>query len=275
MNALTRILCLPVGLMAIRGGWRAWTGDWRDWAHPLANWGYLPLLLPPVGAALVGIALLGDLAGDDVTGWQFVLLFITVGPMVIVGPLATLGLFWSPRHLPDGVRPRWLAPDWEVPKFRDPRATGIKALTAPLPSPSSEELTEQVAAGREPVAKWGVYHVEQEPDVPYLYLGLPGMRNCNLHVFDDLVVVAQTAPEDRIHERPFVLVFRPGDVRRLRTEPGRPFSTLMFHRRHHVRPRLYLSTASEEHELALGRPLWSRRTWDLPLLERVLGVRAQ
>ena len=275
MNGLVRALCLPLGVLATRGGWRAWTGDWREWAHPLASWGYLPLLLPAVGVAMVGIALIGDVASAEVSVWRAVVLYITVGPMVIVGPLATLGFFWSPRHLPDGVRPRWLAPDWEVPNVRDPRAVGIKALTGPLPSPSSKELTEQVAAGREPLAKWGVYHVEPEPDVPYLYLGLPGMRNCLLHVFDDAIVVAQTGPEDRIHERPFVLVFGPGDVRRMRAEPGRPFSTLMFHRRHHTRPRLYLSTASEEHELALGRPLWSRKTWDLPLLERVLGVRAQ
>ncbi|MGH9005151.1 MAG: hypothetical protein ACRDYV_18675 [Acidimicrobiia bacterium] len=241
----------------------------------MANWGYLPLLLAPLGAGLIGIGVMWDSAGDDLTGWRFVFLFITVGPMAIVGPLLTLGLFWSPRHLPDGVRPRWLAPDWEVPKFRDPRAVGIKALAGPLPSPSSKELTERVAAGRTALAKWGVYHVDPEPDVPYLNLGIPGMRFCNLHVFDDAVVVAQTGPEDRIHERPFVLVFGPGDVRKMRAEPGRPFSTLMFHRRHHTRPRLYLSTASEEHELALARPLFSRKTWDLPLLERVLGVRAQ
>ena len=80
----------------------------------------------------------------------------------------------------------------------------------------------------------------------------------------------QSVPEDRIHERPFVLILAPGDVRKVRAEPGRPFSTLMFHRRHHTLPRLYLSTATEEHELALQRPFFSRKTWDLPLLERVL-----
>lgn len=118
VNGVLRILSLPLGLLAFRGGWRAWTGQWRDWAHPLANWGYLPLLLPAVGAALIGIALLGPARMEgDPAGWEFVILVITVGPWVVAGPLLTLGLFWSPRHMPDLVRPRWLAPDWEVPKF--------------------------------------------------------------------------------------------------------------------------------------------------------------
>jgi hypothetical protein len=72
-----------------------------------------------------------------------------------------------------------------------------------------------------------------------------------------------------------VLVFAAGDVRKLRSEPARPFSLRMFHRKHHTLPRLYLFTASGEHELALHRPIYSRKTWDLALLERVLRVRVQ
>ncbi len=269
-----RVVCAILGPIAVRAGWRAWTGQWREWAHPLATWGYLPLLYIPIGLALVGIALLGPdrISAGDYTLWQFAVLAVTIGPMVIVGPLMTLGLFWTPKHLPDRIRPRWLSPDWEVPKFRDPRAVGIMSLSGPMPSPTSEELAAEVAQGSPRLGRWSVYHVEENPAVPYLNLGIPGMRHCYLTICDHAVVISQNSREDRIHQQPFVIAFRPGQVVGMRFEPGRRWSSQMFHRAHHTFPRLYLETASETHELALQRVFLGRQTWDLTLLERVLRV---
>ena len=258
MNALVspalRITVALAGLLAIRGGWPAWRRGWCGrLAHPLAPTGNLPFLSAPIGLVLLGVAVLGGTDFDEQSGWATAVALVCLGPLVAVIPLVAYGRFW-PERMP--VTPENRA--------RTGRA-GILDVVRPKPSPSSVEVAELIGEGTSRLGRWSV--ACQQVDVPPLIPPF-AWRGCFLYLFEHAVVLAQNGAEDRVRPDRFVLVVRPGDVKRAAYTPQRGWR--IFTATSEYFPRVRLETASSLVEVALPRPLFGAPEWDLRLLERVL-----
>lgn len=266
-----RVLAAVLGPVLTLAGWSAWTGRWRSWAHPYSGRGLLPLAMLPIGITVVLTIFLDP--GQDLTGWRAAISFVFGLPGVVALPAAAVTAFYTPKRFPGFLRPRWLPPNWRPPVWVDARAVGIKARFGPALHPSSVEVATQAAGGARSGARWHAHYEEQDPAVPYLNLGLVGMRWCVVTLYPGLVTIAQTVAEDRLHQHHFVIAVTAGDVRGVTLVPGKGFSWRSMRHRHQF-PRLVLKTATQEHSLAFrprfGRSMKAR----LKEVERALGVQA-
>ena len=132
-------------------------------------------------------------------------------------------------------------------------------------------MAAQAANGVPPLERWHAHYEEENPAVPYLNLGLVGLRWCEITIYHRLVTIAQTVPEDRLHERHFVITLTPADVQAITFVPAERMSWRSMRRRTQF-PRLIIETTSQVHRLGFqprfGRSMASR----LRTLERVLEV---
>ena len=267
---MNRILFGVLGPVLALAGWNAWTGRWRSWAHPYSGKGLLPLAMLPIGVALV-VGVFIDPSRGDLTGWQLAIFVPAALPGIVAMPVVGITIFYTPRRFPDFLRPRWLPPNWQPPMFVDARAVAIRSRFGPVLQPSSTEVAAQAASGVPPLERWHAHYEEENPAVPYLNLGLAGLRWCEVTVYHRLVTIAQTVPEDRLHERHFVITLTPADVRAITLVPAERMSWRSIRRRAQF-PRLVIETTSQVHRLAFqprfGRSMASR----LRTLERVLEV---
>lgn len=266
------LLCLVFGPMFVVLGWNAWTGRWRSWAHPYSGAALFPLALLPLGLLVIGMAFADD--PDELSGWEMLILAPGAIAFVLVTPLLGLTMFVHIKRIPAFLRPRWLPPEWEVPRFVDPRSVAISTIGGGV-DPTSEDAAGMVAEGRKPVARWHVFHVDEDPAVPFLHQWLPGWRWCYLYVHDDLVVIAQRKREDRLHEAPFLLVFQPSDVKGITYVPQPRWSWRVFfyHLTHYPLPRLLIDTTSGPHHVAIIDRHFRRHVdRSLTLLEETLKV---
>lgn len=269
---MSRILFGAIGVAAAVAGWNAWTGRWRSWAHPYSGKGLLPLALLPVGLMMM-VGVFADPTRGELAGWQLAILVPVVLPATVALVTVTITAFYTPRRFPAFLRPRWLPPDWKPPMFVDARAVAIRSRFGPALHPSSTEVAAQAANGVPPLERWHAHYEEEDPAVPYLNLGLVGLRWCEITIYHRLVTIAQTVPEDRLHERHFVITLTPADVRAITFVPAERMSWRSMRRRTQF-PRLIIETTSQVHRLAFqprfGRSMASR----LRTLEGVLEVTA-
>lgn len=269
---------LVVGPVFIVCGWNAWTGRWRSWAHPYSGRGLLPLGMLPIGLFMIA-SLFIDPTKEDFAVWEWLIL----GPLMLVllpvMVFLTIFLFYTPKRFPAFLRPRWLPPDWRPPVFVDPRGLTIQARLGPGITPTSKEMA-VLAAETYPgvrssdirrIAHWHAYYEEDNPEVPYLNLGLEGLRWCEISAYPHLVTIAQEVYEDRLREEPFIIPIQPGEVHTITFIPGQRISWRSIRARAQF-PRVVLETATTRHSLAFQPQLGRRIAREVAVLERVLGV---
>ena len=121
MNLIEGLVVLTIGGAMAAAGLAAWSGSWTVWAIPgVSGYGVLPLLLLPAGVMCLSVgvvATLGDLAENGLVALAL-LPFLAgfFGGALITIPAFFLLLFWSPKRVPDRLRPRWLPPTWTPPE---------------------------------------------------------------------------------------------------------------------------------------------------------------
>jgi hypothetical protein len=138
---------------------------------------------------------------------------------------------------------------------------------------ATADLAAEAARGAPTLAHWHAFYEEDDPEVPYLNLGLAGMRWCEIRVYPGLVTIAQVVHEDRLHERPFVVTCTPDEVRALTLIPGERLSWRSMRRRTQF-PRLVIETSSQVHRLAFQPRFGHSMASRLKTLERALEVSA-
>jgi hypothetical protein len=121
MSVVAGLVVATIGVALAGAGLAAWTGSWNFWATPgVPGYGVLPLLLLPAGimCASAGIvASLGDLAENGLVAVALLPVLVGFfGGALVTIPGFFLLMFWSPKHLPDPIRPRWLPPTWTPPE---------------------------------------------------------------------------------------------------------------------------------------------------------------
>jgi hypothetical protein len=121
MGILDALIVVAVGVALTVAGLAAWSGAWNFWAMPgIPGYGVLPLLLLPAGVMCLSIGILaplGDLAENALVALVLLPLFAgALAGAAITIPGFLVLLFWTPKHLPDRLRPRWLPPTWTPPE---------------------------------------------------------------------------------------------------------------------------------------------------------------
>ena len=121
MSTIGGLTVVAIGIALAAAGLAAWSGSWNFWATPgIPSYGVLPLLLLPAGVMCLSagiVASLGDLAENGLVALALLPLLIGFfGGALITIPGFFLLTFWSPKRIPDRLRPRWLPPTWTPPE---------------------------------------------------------------------------------------------------------------------------------------------------------------
>ncbi len=121
MSTIGGLTVVAIGIALAAAGLAAWSGSWNFWATPgIPSYGVLPLLLLPAGVMCLSagiVASLGDLAENGLVALALLPLLIGFfGGALITIPGFFLLMFWSPKRIPDRLRPRWLPPTWTPPE---------------------------------------------------------------------------------------------------------------------------------------------------------------
>jgi hypothetical protein len=121
VSILGGLVVVAVGVALGAAGLAAWTGSWNFWATPgVPGYGVLPLLLLPAGIMCLSagiVALLGDFAENGLVALALLPLLVGFfGGAILTIPGFFLLIFWSPKRIPDRIRPRWLPQTWTPPE---------------------------------------------------------------------------------------------------------------------------------------------------------------
>jgi hypothetical protein len=192
--------------------WRCWSGRSRRWATQAFTNQLVYAILPGLGALFVAFGvmmLVGGRVGD-----------VVMTAAVVVCLLGLVVLVFEPR---------WWGPRWyhdlrasnPQPDLQDPLTALATGATTPAPLFSSQAEAAE-ALGGTAVARWRGNYVH-DPDARHREHGLaaPGTVGGHLLLYPGGLAFAASAFEDRLRERPTVVVVPATEVITARVVPAR------------------------------------------------------
>jgi hypothetical protein len=191
--------------------WYCWSGRSRRWATQAFTNQLIYAILPGLGAVFVAFGvmmLVGDPAGS-----------LVMAVAVTVCLLGLVALVFEPRWW----GPRWyheLARSDPQPDLHDPLTALVTSATTPAPFSSQAEAAQ--ALGGTAVARWRGSYVH-DPDARHRDHGIaaPGAIGGHLTLYPGGLAFAASAIEDRLRDRPTVVVVPAAEVLTARVVPAR------------------------------------------------------
>jgi hypothetical protein len=216
MDAVSVLILGVVPLLAGAGTlfhvWRCWSGRSRRWATQAFTNQLVYAILPGLGAVLVAfgvVVLVGGPVGD-----------LLMAVAVVICLLGVVALVFEPR---------WWGPGWyhelrrsdPQPDLQDPLTALVTGATTPAAAFSSQAEAAR-ALGGAAVARWRGNYVH-DPDARQREhgLGAPGAVGGHLLLYPGGLAFAASALEDRLRDRPTVVVVPAAEVITARVVPAR------------------------------------------------------
>jgi hypothetical protein len=191
--------------------WYCWSGRSRRWATQAFTNQLVYAILPGLGSVFVAFGvmmLVGGPVGD-----------LLMAVAIVVCLLGLVALVFQPH---------WWGPGWyhellrsnPQPDLHDPLTALVTSATAPAPFSSQAEAAE--ALGGTAVARWRGSYVH-DPDARHREHGIaaPGAIGGHLTLYPGGLAFAASAIEDRLRDRPTVVVVPAADVITARVVPAR------------------------------------------------------
>jgi hypothetical protein len=192
--------------------WRCWSGRSRRWATQAFTNQLVYAILPGLGAIFFAfgiMVLVGGLVGD-----------VLMATAVVICLLGVVALVFEPR---------WWGPRWyhelrrgdPQPDLQDPLTALVTGATTPA-APFSSQAEAAEALGGTAVARWRGSYVH-DPDARHREHGLAavGAVGGHLLLYPGGLAFAASGIEDRLRDRPTVVVVPAADVITARVVPAR------------------------------------------------------
>jgi hypothetical protein len=184
------LIAIGIGLLAL--SWVCWTGRWRGWSR-IAMLPLAPItMLPAVGVLFVVMGVF-DIVPEPLPAILGVLTFLALVAAVVIW-------MWDPK---------WYGPAWY--RSRDdsydlsvPLNAAIASTVRSQRSITSEQAVRETGRG-EPLERWRAHLVSDEHGHPSAMQRVGVVRG-HLLVYDDALVFAADAREDRMRGAPVTVV---------------------------------------------------------------------